>query len=94
MAVVRWLPEALDDLKRLYEFIESHSSQAADQAVNTLIAAAESLAEFPEKGRPWDLEQDFREQPVRFGARGYVIRYQTFEDQVIVVRVWHALEDR
>ena len=33
MAVVRWLPEALDDLKRLYEFIEPHSSQAADQAV-------------------------------------------------------------
>ena len=49
MAVVRWLPEALDDLKRLYELIEPHSPQAADQAVNTLIDAAESLAEFPEK---------------------------------------------
>lgn len=94
MAAVRWLPEALDDLKRLHEFLELHSSRAAVRAVDTLIEGAESLAEFPEKGRPWDLALDFRELPVRFGARGYVIRYRIFDGQVIIVRVWHALEDR
>ena len=94
MAVVRWLPEALDDLKRLHAFIEPHSPQAASRMVDTLVEAAESLAEFPEKGRPWDLEQDFRGLPVLFGARGYIIRYRAFEDQVIIVRVWHTLEER
>ena len=94
MATVRWLPEALDDLKRLHAFIEPHSPDAAKRAVNTLIDTAETLAEFPEKGRPWDLEMDFRELSVRFGARGYVIRYRFVDDEAIIVRVWHALEDR
>ena len=94
MATVRWLPEALDDLKRLHAFIEPHSPDAAKRAVNTLIDAAEKLAEFPEKGRPWDLEMDFRELSVRFGARGYVIRYRFVDGEAIIVRVWHALEDR
>ncbi len=94
MATVRWLPEALDDLKRLHAFIEPHSPDAAGRAVNTLIDAAETLAEFPEKGRPWDLEMDFRELSVRFGARGYVIRYRFVDDEAIIVRVWHALENR
>ncbi len=94
MPDLRWLPEALDDLKRLHAFIEPHSQTAANRAVNMLIEAAESLQEFPEKGRPWNLEINFRELSVRFGARGYVIRYRLFEGQIIIVRVWHSLEDR
>ena len=94
MASVRWLPDALDDLKRLHAFIEPHSPQAAAWAVDRLVEAVESLAAFPEKGRPWDTDLAFRELSVRFGARGYAIRYRSFEDQVIIARVWHALEDR
>ena len=94
MAVVRWLPGALDDLKRLYAFIEPHSSKAAKRAIDTLIEATDTLAEFPGKGRPWDLEKDFCELSVRFGARGYVVRYRYVDGEVIIVRVWHALEDR
>jgi plasmid stabilization system protein ParE len=94
MAIVRWLPEALDDLKRLHAFIEPHSPDAARRAMATLIEAADTLAEFPEKGRPWDLEMDFRELPARFGARGYVIRYRYADGEIIIVRVWHALEER
>jgi plasmid stabilization system protein ParE len=88
------LPEALDDLKRLYAFIEPHSRPAAKRAIDTLVNAAESLGEFPEKGKPWNIELDFRELPVLFGARGYVIRYRLYQNQVIIVRVWHTLEDR
>lgn len=94
MAVLRWLPDAQEDLKRLYDFISPHSPDAAKRAVVTLVDAAESLLEFPEKGRLWDTDADFRELHVRFGARGYVIRYRLFEEQIIVVRIWHALEDR
>ena len=94
MARVRWLPDSLDDLRRLYDSIKPHSPQAAVRAVDTLVEAVESVGEFPEKGRPWDLENGFRELPVRYGARGYVIRYRFFEGEVIVVRVWRALEDR
>ncbi len=94
IAVIRWLPEALDDLKRLYAFIEPHSLKAARRAIDTLIEAVGTLAEFPGKGRPWDLEMSFRELSVRFGARGYVVRYRYVGGEVIIVRIWHALEDR
>lgn len=94
MAQIQWLPEARDGLRRLYEFIEPHSPKAAVRAVNTLIEAVDTLADFPERGRPWDQQLGFRELPVRFGARGYVVRYRLVEGRVIVVRVWHGLEHR
>ncbi len=94
MTSVEWLPGALEDLKRLHAFIEPHSPDAAVRAVDTIIDAAGSLSDFPEKGRPWDVETGDRELPVRFGARGYVIRYRHVDSRVIIVRVWHALEDR
>ena len=94
MAIVKWLPDALDDLKRLHEFIEQHSPVAASRAIDALVESAESLTEFPEIGRPWELELDFRELPVKYGARGYVIRYRMIGNEVFIERVWHALEDR
>ncbi|MEM1154117.1 MAG: type II toxin-antitoxin system RelE/ParE family toxin [Pseudomonadota bacterium] len=94
MARVVWLPGAKEDLKRLHAFIEPHSPDAAARAVNTLVDAAGSLAEFPEKGRPWDVEMIYREMAVTFGARGYVIRYRVIDTDVFIVRVWHALEAR
>lgn len=93
-----WLPDALADLERLYAFIEPHSAEAAGRAINTLIEAAQSLEQFPEKGRPWELEWEtedgFRELPVWFGAKDYVIRYRLHQDKIIIVRVWHGLEER
>ena len=94
MAIVKWLPDALEYLKRLHEFIEQHSPVAASRAIDALIESAESLTEFPEIGRPWELELDFRELFVKYGARGYVTRYRLIEDKVFIVRVWHSLEDR
>jgi plasmid stabilization system protein ParE len=75
MAIVKWLPGALKDLKRLHEFIGQHSPVAASRAIDSLIESAESLTEFPEIGRPWELELDYRELFVKYGARGYVIAY-------------------
>ena len=94
MPALRWLPEALDDPKRLHAFIEPHSPQAAARAIGALLASAERLPSFPEMGRPWDAAIDFRKLPDRFGTRGYVIRYRLSEDRVVIVRVWRGLEQR
>lgn len=89
-----WLPEARDDLQRLYEFIEPHSQDAAARAVNTLVSSVETLRDFPQKGRPWQPDTAFRELSVSFGARGYVLRYRERNGQVVIARVWHAREER
>lgn len=94
MAIINWLPEAKDDLRQLYNFILPHSSQAASRAIDTILENVSVLAKFPETGQPWEPGTDYRELHVRFGAKGYTVRYRLFEEQVIIARVWHRLEDR
>ena len=94
MAPIEWLPDAKADLQRLYDFIRPHNPQAAARAVEAIILGVDQLAEFPEAGRPWEPDLDFRELIVPFGARAYVVRYRLFGERVIIVRVWHGLEDR
>lgn len=94
MAEIKWLPGARDDLQRLHTFIAGHNSKAAHQAIIAILEAVSQLGQFPELGRPWEADPGFREYPVSFGARGYVVRYRLFKNQVIIVRVWHALEAR
>ena len=94
MARIRWLEAARHDLERLHAFIAAHNPDAANRAIQTLVEAAGPLAGLPERGRPWDLEPQFQELFSPFGSRGYVIRYRLHEGDVIIVRVWHALEDR
>jgi len=94
MVALEWLPEAQDDLKRLHDFILPHSPQAASRAIAVILKGVESLAEFPEMGHPWEADTHYRELPIRFGAKGYVVRYRLFANRVIIARIWHGLEDR
>lgn len=94
MSPVEWLPAAREDLVRLHAFIRPHSEDAAARAVQTIMKAVEQLKETPEIGRPWGPDPAFRELHIRFGAKGYAARYRLFEERVIIVRVWHALEER
>ena len=94
MAKIHWLPKAQNDLNRLYNFIEPHSQSAASLAIATLYKAVETLKRFPEQGKIWAKGINFRELFVKFGTSGYVIRYQYIDDQVFILRVWHAREDR
>jgi len=94
MASIEWLPEAQDDLKRLFEFIQPHSEEAAIKAVAAILGAIEKLGAFPEVGRPWEPDARFRELIVRFGARGYVTRYHYTDSRVVILRVWHSSEER
>ncbi|MEM1035603.1 MAG: type II toxin-antitoxin system RelE/ParE family toxin [Pseudomonadota bacterium] len=94
MARIEWLTGAKADLQRLHDFIHPHSPKAAVKAVATIIERVGDLQNFPELGRPWDADPTYRELTVVFGARGYIVRYRLVEDRLIIVRVWHGLENR
>ena len=81
-------------MDRLYAFIELYSQATASLAISTLLNATKTLAKFPEQGRLWHREMNLRELFIKFGTSGYVIRYQYIDDQVFILRVWHAREDR
>lgn len=94
MATLEWLAGAKSDLQRLYDFITPHSPNAAARAVQAIVMGVEKLAEFPEAGAPWRPDSRYRELVIPFGARAYIVRYRVLRDRVIIVRVWHGLEDR
>lgn len=94
MSQVNWLPEALEDIQRLHQFLAEKSQQAARNAVLCLQAAARQLPCFPEIGRPMPDHSGRREVLTAFGAGAYVLRYRLAEPGPLVIRVWHSCEGR
>ncbi len=90
-----WLPEALEDIERLHDFLKEKSPQAAARAAKAIVDGARILEGAPEAGRPMNDETERRELFVRFGAGAYVLRYRLdAAGTVVVIRVWHSREER
>jgi plasmid stabilization system protein ParE len=86
---------AIADLERLREFLSDKNPAAARQATAALVAAAESLHTFPERGRPSGADS-IRELIVPFGRSNYVLRYaySAAIDEAVILRIWHGREAR
>ncbi len=95
MAQLKWLPEALADIERLYDFLHNKDARAAAKAAKTLLTGASILKESPRIGRPMPDETGRRELFISFGAGAYVLRYKLEDpNTVIIIRVWHSRENR
>ena len=94
MPEVIWLPEAVQDLARLHEFLTDKNPDAAKRAAQTILRGAKKLAEFPEVGRPMNDGTDRREIFESFGSGGYVLRYMIEDRAVFIIRAWHSKESR
>ena len=94
MTRILWLPEALDDVERLHDFLIWKEPSAAARAVRTILNGAGRLQELPELGRPLADGTDRRELVVRFGAGAYVLRYRMDREAAVIIRVWHSREAR
>lgn len=83
--------EAIDDLKRLREFIAVHNPTAAARIASQLVGRIELLPDFPKMGIP--VERAPVPDSVRdivFGK--YAVRYSVHASVIIILRVWHGLE--
>ena len=99
MSKIVWLPEALEDTKRLRFFLEDKSPSSAKKAAQLLQDGEKRIANFPDIGRPMNDDTNRRELFLPFGNGGYVLRYivenQPIYGQVIfIVRAWHSKENR
>lgn len=93
MSRVIWLPEALRDIERLYDFLAEKDTRAARNAILCIQAAARQLEFFPEIGKP--MGDGRRELFAAFGAGAYVLRYRLEQSgKPVVIRVWHSREWR
>jgi addiction module RelE/StbE family toxin len=83
-------PEALDDLRRIREFIGQENPTAANRVAVQLLAACDRLEYLPERGRP-GLVAGTREITTLWP---YVIVYRIRADLVEIARIWHGAQDR
>ena len=92
MTRIDWTDGALSDLKRLHDFLAPVNAPVAAPTVQSLVAAPERLLDHPRLGEPLD---EFAPREVRRLIVGrYELRYEVGSEQITVLRVFHAREDR
>ena len=83
--------EAIEDLKRLRNFIAAHNRPAAARIATELVGKIQLLPDFPKMGTP--VEMAPVPETVRDMVFGkYVVRYSVHASAIIILRVWHGLE--
>ncbi|SFC45737.1 Plasmid stabilization system protein ParE [Marinospirillum celere] len=83
--------EAIDDLKRLREFIAVHSPSVASRIATELVGKIELLPDYPKMGAP--VEMAPMPDSIRDMVFGkYVVRYSVHTSVIIILRVWRGLE--
>ncbi len=92
MRTVEISATARRDIQYLRGWLLERAPNAAKRATQTILAAAETLAQFPERGRLVSGRR--RELHVRFGSTGYVLQYVIHAERVTLSRVFHGLERR
>jgi addiction module RelE/StbE family toxin len=87
MMPVVWLDEALADLRAVGEYIARDNPEAAYRAMRRIKAAADTLADHPEMGRP-DRVEGTRELVVP--DLPYILPYQITREAIRILAVMHA----
>lgn len=90
--IVEWRPAAEADLDKALDYLENQNPQAAYTLSDSIINASMSLAELPHRGRVGrvpgtrELVSVFR----------YILVYEVdeFAGRVVILRIWHAAQDR
>jgi plasmid stabilization system protein ParE len=77
----------------LRQFIAPHNPDAARRAAQALKKAARLLLDHRAIGKRVEGRED-RELSVPFGQRGYSLRCRLHEDTIVILRLWHSLEER
>ena len=79
-------PQAIEDVDAIYAYIAQDDLTRADDIMARILDAAQSLATFPGRGRPGQVE-DTRELLVK--RLPYTIVYTVRDDQVYVLGIYH-----
>jgi plasmid stabilization system protein ParE len=93
MSRLKWSPQALQDIARLYDFLAPKSRDAAKRAVKAIRQGVKGLGKHPEMGRPVDeIPVEFREWVIRFGHGAYVALYRYDGKQIVILAIRHGRE--
>ena len=84
-------PTALRDLEDLWDFIAEDNPTAASEVVQTILAAADRLAEFPRIGHP---RVDLADETLRvWPVNSYLIIYRPDQEPIEIIRIISGFRD-
>jgi toxin ParE1/3/4 len=90
---ISYTPEAIDDLRKLREFIEVKNPLAAQRVATSILKGISQLKTFPYLGV--EVQQAPNPEMVRDLIIGnYIARYLIRSKKIDILRVWHHKEDR
>jgi toxin ParE1/3/4 len=90
MVDYRIKPEAERDLIAIWQHIAADNAEAADEFLDSLHRASQTLAENPRAGRARnDIARGFR----YFPSENYLILYRLADESIEVVRYLHGARD-
>lgn len=90
---ISYTPEAIDDLKRLREFIVVKNPLAAQRVATSILKGISQLKMFPYLGV--EVQQAPNPEMVRDLIIGnYITRYLIRSEKIDILRVWHHKEER
>ena len=83
-----WTDDAVGNVEAIVTYVSAFNPAAAQRLAERLVAVADSLAEFPNRGR--DVGEGRREMTTVWP---YILRYRVRDDAVIILRVRHGARD-
>jgi len=93
MPRLRWTPQSIRDIVRIYDFLSPKSRDATKRAVKTIRQGLKLLGKFPEMGRPVEeLPEEFRERVIDFVSGAYVVLYRYYGNEVVILAIRHGRE--
>lgn len=88
---VQWTPIAVDDLMAAHRYIGNDSRQYADAVIRNILDIAESLGEYPLRGR---VVPEFNDPVVRqITIQNYRLIHRVRRDAVQIVAIIHGSRD-
>lgn len=80
-----WTDDAVANLEAIVTYVAAFNPAAATMLAMRLVAVADSLTEFPNRGR--DAGEGRRELTT---VRPYILRYRVEGERVVVLRIRHG----
>lgn len=90
---LRFTPEAIADLARMFEFLAGEDLDLAERAVFLIRRGLDALTSLPFLGRRVEPDATLRELVVPLGKAGYVALYRVSAKYITVLAVRHQRED-
>ncbi|HEX8256585.1 MAG TPA: type II toxin-antitoxin system RelE/ParE family toxin [Allosphingosinicella sp.] len=88
MREIVWTDQAVGHLEAIVTYISAVNPAAAERLAQRLIAVADSLVEFPDRGR--DAGQGRREMTTVWP---YILRYRVEGETVLILRIRHGARE-